>query len=233
MTSGKEVAQPGTSVVPIVDMALFNDVRESLGPGERITLDLLERAKVPAGGGRAWETEGSPQVIDGVMILRRTQRVYWQEKAAASGGGAPPDCRSLDGVIGHGDPGGDCATCPFAQFGSGKNDAGEATSGQACAQRTDIFMLTPSSVLPLYISLPPTSHREALKYVTAGTAAKGAPYFKVRTRLGLEQAKSGKGQPYSMATFENIGKLEGDDLALAVAYREQILPFLARLDTTT
>jgi hypothetical protein len=45
-----------------------------------------------------------------------------------------------------------CEACPLAQFGSGKNQR-----GQACRQNRLVFLLTQDSALPIVIKVPPSS----------------------------------------------------------------------------
>ena len=91
--------------------------------------------------------------IDGIILYSRNVRLYWQS-AYGDGSTSPPDCKSTDGVTGEGTPGGDCHACPFNQWGSAA-----AGNGKACAQRTELYILTPLSPFPIVVSAPPTSQK--------------------------------------------------------------------------
>ena len=64
------------------------------------------------------EGEESAKTVEGIIVGWRPARIYWKKGLNEGGGKLPPDCTSIDGFIGIGDPGGACATCPFSKFGS-------------------------------------------------------------------------------------------------------------------
>jgi len=117
------------------------------------------------GGGLTWEIpslEGPTEAkqIVGVIIAVKTPRAYWRESFDETGGGVPPDCSADDGIVGIGDPGGDCARCPLARFGSDARGR-----GQACKQMYMLFVLRHDSLLPMVITAPPTSFIVIRKYL--------------------------------------------------------------------
>lgn len=214
-------------------------IREALAPGESLSVDLLDRAKWPTGGGSMFEFKagGGSKDIEGILILRQPVKVYWKEKFAETGGGQPPDCFSMDNVSGHGDNGEpgtihDCAKCPLAEWGTATNEKGEATAGKACRQVTRAFMLRDGKTLPMLVPVPPSSYKAMQFYVLN----MGLPYYAALTRLTTEQIKS---RPvagtttgpinYAVAKFEMVRPLTEDELAGVKAYRDEILPFLNAL----
>lgn len=217
------------------DLAL---VREAIGAGERLSIDLLERAKMPTGGGQSWDVVNSDPVraLEGVLVLRHPVRVMWKARFADGGGGNPPDCFSMDNMLGTGDNGQpgtvhECATCPLAEWGTAVDERGEQARGKACRQVTRVFLLQPGDVLPMLIPLPPSSYREALTYVVQ-QAGKARPYYGVITRMTLKQDKSGGGITYSKANFEAVRVLTEEELATVQQYRDGILPYLNVLSVT-
>jgi hypothetical protein len=201
-------------------------VQQAMGPGESLSFDLLERAKIPAGGGKAWNLDdGAETELEGILVLRQPVRAYWKVSFDESGGGAPPDCASLDNQYGVGDPGGDCTTCPLAEFGSAVDEKGESKAGQACKQLTRMFLLRTDSVLPMFISLPPSSYKEAQKY-TVMLAAKAVPYHRVITKIGLQAAKSSGGINYAKAQFSRGRNLTPDEVAAVESWRGSFIPML-------
>lgn len=92
----------------------------------------FERAKIPSGGGLAFElpgeTEDEPVMsteLTGVILYHHPVNAYWTEQY--SGGNEQPDCSSYDGKQGiEGETGEihDCSKCPHNQFGS--NGTGKA-----------------------------------------------------------------------------------------------------------
>jgi len=166
----------------------------------------LDKIKVPAGGGSAWEvpTLKGPEpvkVLEGIVLHFKDVRAYWASKGT---GNNPPDCSSSDGLVGVGNPGGDCHKCPLAQFGTATDEAGNPGKGQACKQMRLLLFLRQDDMIPMIINLPPTSIQNAKKYFLR-LVANGYPYYGVTTQLRLEQAKSGGGKAYSVATL-NMGR---------------------------
>ena len=81
-------------------------VREIMS-SEDFSASDLDRIKVPGAGGLMWEiptAEGSrdSREIRGIILLSKTGRAYWQSKY--SGENSKPDCVSLDGQCGTGNP---------------------------------------------------------------------------------------------------------------------------------
>lgn len=173
----------------------------------------LDKIKVPAGGGSAWEvpTLKGPEpmkVIEGIVLHFKDVRAYWQSKGT---GNNPPDCSSSDGLTGIGNPGGDCHKCPLSQFGSGVDEKGNATKGQACKSMRMFLFLRQDDMIPMIVSLPPTSIQNAKKFFLR-LVANGYPYYAVTTQLRLEQAKNAGGTAYSVATLAMGRVLEPDEL---------------------
>lgn len=200
-------------------------MRENVGAGGVSVFDL-DRVRIPAGGGITWEVpslEGPEAVktIDGIIVHWREPRAYWRESFSTTGGGTPPDCSSDDGLFGVGDPGGACARCPNAVFGSAVDDKGEAAKGQACKQMRLLFMLRQGDLLPLAMFLPPTSITPLRQYFMRLTS-KGRPYYSVVTRLALDQKTSGGNIKYSVARPEVAALLDAVDVEKVKTYGASI-----------
>ncbi len=206
---------PGTDVVPFDPTAsafpvLFAQdgegsvaqiIEDNFGE-EGFSPDNLDRLTVPAGGGRAWDIpdEDPAGFVEGVIVHRQSTRTFWFKKRGEDGvEDGPPDCSSPDARIGIGvfgpgsadNPSGECAACPMNVFGSSTSGSG---NGKACKEQMQVFLLQKGAVLPIQVSLPPTSLRSWKKYMTR-LASKGKSYYSVVTRLGLEVEKGG-GQTY-------------------------------------
>ena len=186
----------------------------------------LDRVHIPAGGGIAWEIptmEGSDssKTIEGVIVHHSDARAYWNKSFDESGGGTPPDCSSTDAAVGVGDPGGNCAQCPLAQFGSA---AGESNA-QACKQMKILYIMQPDSILPMAVALPPTSIKPARQYLLR-LAARGIRPHQVLTKINLEKDKSADGISYSKATFEMAGYVKGEDAEKMGEYAAGLKPVL-------
>jgi len=213
-------------------LALNHDITEveaiiadNLGD-EDLTERDLPRIKIPAGGGRTWEIPTltgveALQVLDGIVVHFKLTRAYW-EPGAPQGG--PPACVSDNGVVGVGDPGGACKTCPHAQYGTATNDKGEPGPGQACNAKEIWFMLRPGSFLPVCLALPATSLKAAKQYRVGTLGSAGMRLPSVVTHVALEQAKSGAGDTFSRAVPSVGGVLSPDEAAAAQAYAARFRP---------
>jgi hypothetical protein len=210
-------------------------IAENVGVGGISEFDF-DRIKIPAGGGLAFnvatlEGESAEKFITGVVVLARDARAYWSKTLEESGGNVPPDCHSNDGVAGAGEPGGRCAECPLATFGSSTklvNGAKVKGRGQACKAIRQLYMLTGSSLMPVVLPLPPTSLKAAKTYMLR-LAGQGHPYFAVVTKVGLESAQNSGGVKYSKAKFECVGTLNAEQASKAKAYSEMLKPLVANV----
>jgi hypothetical protein len=178
-----------TSVKELIDANLG-------GGGEGgITRFDLQRIRVPAGGGLTWDlsdfgVEDSAEVT-GVIVGRRSTRIYYAQSFEETGGGQPPDCSSSDGTWGVGSPGGDCTKCPLAQFGSAQRGA-----GQACRAQQLMLIILPQQLIPALLVVPPTSLQNMRRYgmQLVGMRAK---MNQVITSFRLERLRSKSGIAYS------------------------------------
>lgn len=194
---------------------------DNLG-GEAISSFDLDKITVPAGGSTTWEVstlDGIKEAkdIEGIIIASKSVRVFWKD--AYTGASNPPDCSSNDGMTGIGEPGGDCLKCPNSSFGSSVNGR-----SQGCKLRRSIFLLMPDSILPTVISVPPSSLKEAKKYLLR-LAGQRKPVYSVITRLSLEKDKNADGIVYSKVVFHALG--DCPDIGKMKAYSDAIKPFIA------
>lgn len=233
---------PSTELVPAQSYAavqmspeqLLETIKANVG-SQKLTEFDLDRVRIPAGGGKAWEVpslEGTEVTSDlqGVVVFWKDTRAYWKVPFDKGGGGTPPDCSSPDAQYAQGDPGVPvpkaenglliCDACPNAQFGS---DPREDSNAQACRLVRQLFLLTPEDLLPIVVSLPPTSVGESKRYFLR-LSRRGVPYYSVVSKIGLEQAQSNNNIKYSHATFSMAERLEGEQLSRITAYAEQMRP---------
>ena len=207
----------GLAVIPASDYrimkmdqeALPGMLRDNCGDGGLGQFDL-DRVPMPTGGALQWAVpnlEGGEDMqasIEGVVVLFQDGRAMWHESYDDSVGGSPPNCQSYDKITGIGDPGGECGTCPLNVFGSGKDKS------KKCKEMRVLFVIRPEGILPLVISLPPTSLKNASKYFMRLVMAE-VPYYQAITRISLETDKSAGGKKYSKAKFAIVQRLEGDE----------------------
>lgn len=199
-------------------------IKSNLG-GKPISPLDLPGLGIPAGGATTWEVEtvaGTQSVreLEGVIIHFKAARAYWPGEFQGS---KPPQCSSSDGFVGVGDPGGTCETCPLNQYGS-DNKAGR---GKACKEMEQWFLLTDGALLPMVLTLPPTSLRAAAKYRMALSSA-ALPMWKVVTKIGLTKLQNPDGQAYGQIVPTLGGRLSDDDAQRARAYADMLRPVLER-----
>jgi len=183
----------------------------------------LPEVKVPAGGGTSWEVptlsgDEAVKSLRCVILCAQKVRQYYADEF--SGESVPPDCASADGRTGIGEPGGDCANCPMAQWGSGGN------GGQACSERRHMMLLRDDAALPVFLNLPPSSLR-AFKKFRALLLGAMTPLHGVVAELGLTKAKNKTGIEYSEVTFTAAGPLEPEAVTRAAEMKQVFQGMLA------
>lgn len=201
-------------------------IDENIG-GQEVGEFDLPRIKVPSGGARTWEIPAlgggvdSEQVLEGIVVHFKLTRAYWPPEQE---NGTPPACRSDNGIIGIGDPGGQCKTCPLAQFGSAVDEkTGAQRPGQACNAKEIWFMLRPGSFLPVVVALPATSLKAAKQYRIGALGSSGMRMAQVVTAIELEPARNADGD-YAVAKPKVAGLLTPDEAKAAMDYAATLRP---------
>lgn len=232
----------GTDLVPLDQYQIVKKgpaglelLRETLD-GQEVTEFNLTRVRIPSGGGTSWEvptlTGTEPkQMLEGVVVFYKNSRSYWEEKY--SGGNEPPDCSATDAK--HATKRTDeveipatldekgkllCETCGFAEWGSSETGSGR---GQACKLTRQLFLIVPDRMLPLVVSLPPTSLKRASKYFL-DLADYSKDYKRMITRIKLEKTSGQNVPDYSIAAFEAGPDLEPEVGDLIAEYGESLRP---------
>ena len=197
-------------------------LEQNVGQGG-VAIGDLDRSRFPSGGNMAWnvptiENEAASQKeIVGIIVAWIEPRAYWQK---AFTGSTPPNCRSNDGVVGVGDPGGACRTCPLAQFESKSDGSGGFTGAQACKVVRQLLVLRPDDIMPLVVNIPPTSLKTVRKYFLQLTS-KRLSHRHVVTAIGLEPDKNANGITYAKATFRLVRKLDDAEILAVNPYANQ------------
>lgn len=233
-STGSTALEMATGTTPFLVLNTpVEDVREIIQTalaGETLKPSDLQQIKVPAGGVTTWtrntvDGEIETKVLQGVIIAHRPVRAYWAE--AYGGENTPPQCYSDDAQLGHGTPGGACARCAFAEWGSAK---GGTAKGQACKLMRLVFLLPPDSFLPVVLRLPPTSQNLAKGYVT-NLAGLGVWPWSVMTDIELERTQNSGGLAYSRVVFKRTKGVvfNAETRARLTAYVEELRPALGRM----
>lgn len=184
----------------------------------------LPRIKIMSGAA-LWliprlEGEETAARIEGVVVYKHDARVYFKKTGAL--GNTPPECSSPDAIRGIGMPGGDCKSCPLAQWDSAEDEHGNKEKGQACKLVMHLFMLRGDSNFPELVVLPPTSLGDARKFFLQMTT-QGIQYQNTLVAIELQKATNAQGKPYGKATFKFLRCLNPEE-----AVAGQIFAGLAR-----
>lgn len=203
---------------------LSETIKDNLG-GEAVGTFDFDKVSVPAGGSTTWEVpalDGMEETkeLTGIIIFQKTTRAFWKDSFEDSGGGTPPDCSSDDGRTGTGEPGGDCGPCPHNQFGS------DGKKGKGCKECRILFMLFPENLLPVVVSVPPSSLKAMKKFMLRMTS-KNVPYWKCIVKLELNRTKNSDGISYSEIVPSIVGRIPCEQIDGLKAYRENLIPSLA------
>jgi hypothetical protein len=206
-------------------LANVQDVGQVLGAlaenfeGEQLDRFAFPKVTIPAGGGAAMTVPGpdgeeAETEIRGVIVYQHQSRAYWKGSMDDEAVGAgPPDCAADNGKWGQGNPGGECAKCPMAAFGSGKGGR-----GQACKLMRNVYFLMSGKSLPIVIQVPPTSLKSYKAYVF-NLSTVNKVFYGVETIIGVSTGhKDKQGRPYSKFSFRSSRDMEGEELAKTASY---------------
>jgi len=197
-------------------------LKENIGETKLSPFDL-DRIRVPASGGTTWEIptltgEVAAKSFHGIIVTWKEGRSYWSQRYG--GESSPPDCASADGITGVGKPGGDCLTCPHSQWGTATGPKGEPSRGQACRTIRLLFTMLEGNVLPVVVSVPPTSLKPCRTYFLR-LAQRAIPYYGVVTEFSLV-----KGDLASMIEFAPKDFLPKETYAKIKAYANELQPLV-------
>ena len=180
----------------------------------------FERIKIPSAGSTVFEVPGdNPSEPDtfkefaAVILFHHPLYAFYKSKY--TGGNQPPDCGSMDGVTGTGDPGGCCVSCPYNQFGSGENGS------KACKNRRRIYVLREGEIFPMILSLPTGSLKEFGRYIKR-LLSKGRKSNSVVTRFSLKKTTNSGGITFSQAQFAIDRVLSPQEHTLIETLSEQV-----------
>lgn len=206
----------------LAEALLANTDGQALSPWD------LDQVKIPPAGMTTWvvpslEGDQETKSLEGIVILQSTRRSYWAAGLEESGGGSPPDCSSQDGVMGVGSPGGVCADCPLAQFGSAKGGR-----GQACKTNRLLFLLRPDSVLPLVVKVPPSSLRPVKQFMLR-LSGQGIFFYGAVISLSLKKVSNAANIAYGEVVPSLVRRLSPDETVRMRAIHESLKPVLARV----
>ena len=148
--------KPFTLPAPLDDSFDADDVAEDL---EGLELSF-PRVKIPDGGVPQFKMPGEDPdhpnyvgEIEGIILYNHSANACWPEGSEYDDN-TPPQCQSMDGKQGYGDPGLLCEAC-------GNNEFGSSGKGKLCKNMRMLYILRSEESIPLQLALPPTSINSA------------------------------------------------------------------------
>lgn len=206
-----------------INLNFENDMQDELAG-----LDSgFDRIKIPSGGGLNFEVPNlensdEPTFIkefSAVILHHHPLFTYYENKY--NGSSNPPDCHSLNGIVGLGNPGGKCSLCRLNVFGSGENGS------KACKNKHRLYLLRENEIFPVVLVLPASSIQEFSKYIRR-LLSTGKKSDSVVTKLSLKKAVNKTGISFSKVNFSvarDLNQQEKDglgELILQIKVQSQI-----------
>jgi len=217
------------------------------------------KIKIPSGGGTAYEVQGEDEddtdpmkTITGVVVFTHRLSGYWPNAYGSSNNPEDklPTCASMDGktgIVQIGDRSGEvitCETCPWNQYGTARDQAGNQARGKACKNMRRLYILMDGDPNLYLLTVPPTSIEDvnnrlyilmdgdpnlylltvpptSIKDVN-NQLAKIAPYADKVVTLSLEKATNAGGTPYSKVVVKRTGVLPPAAASVVSELRRQI-----------
>jgi hypothetical protein len=206
----------------------FRTEMETTTEGLSIT---FPRIKYPTSGSGVFESPTATErpeylpTIEGAIIHKQLVRAFWPVGDPIANN--PPKCSSPDGETPL--PGPDkqaehCSTCQWAQFGTGKEQ-----SGQACKQRINVFLLRDANgvleEIPTLLSVPPSQLKAFSDFAVQVRKAKSTLLSQC-TKFSLVDASSRSGVKYKGLALQLGRKLTYPEMVaartLATSFRDQM-----------
>lgn len=202
--------------------AINEDIQESMQEildSTGMTFDqLLTKIKIPSGGGLSFELPNPEnpdepiieRELEGVILIQQNMNIYYANPY--SGDIQAPDCLSIDGKIGVGNPGGSCSNCQLNKFQNNRKE---------CKNKFRIYVLQSGQSLPFIIDVPPTSTTVFKDFISKQIGI-NYPKTQVVTKISLKKAKSKDNIEYSQLKFGISKILTPDEGRALKQYAEQL-----------
>ena len=176
------------------------------------------RVKIPGGGVPQFkmpdEDPDHPTYvskIEGIILYNHSANACWPEGSEYDDN-TPPQCQSMDGRQGYGNPGLLCEACGNNQFGS-------SGKGKLCKNMRILYILQDGAYMPLQLALPPTSIKPYKNFVNMVFALRNRPVYGSLVKITLKPVSS-NGFDYSVAVFNRVRDFAGEELAAVKTYAE-------------
>lgn len=208
----------GIDIKAIVDTYEYFTEQQKQDPELKIP---TYRAKIPSGGGRAFdlltgdeEYDTSVPTFRGVIATYHNCNALFREGEDGTMTTEPPLCQSDNGYDGIQAATGemiDCAECPHNQWGTAKKGG----KGKECKNMRRLYILVEGSDMPIVMTLPPTSIKEWEKYKSSVLGVQRKSPQDVVTEFSITVKQNTAGIKYSVVQFKAVGAI-GTETRLAV-----------------
>lgn len=180
----------------------------------------FDRIKVPSGGGTTYmlpepDANGNTDVkeLNAVILFHHAMQSYFPGKY--TGSNTQPECSSMDGNFGTGNPGGRCAHCYLNQFGTAENNA------KACKRKHRIYILREGELFPMILDVPTLSVENFGKYLRR-LVTYGKDPGAIVTKFALQKAVNKGGIAYSQVTFAEGRALTQEEYSAVRRLAQQV-----------
>ena len=199
--------------------------RFELNLGRPVEARDLQRIKIPAGTSNHFtvptladqDGEAKKEII-GIPIFWKQARALFAGNYGEPNASPVPICVSVDGKHGVGKPGRSCNDCTFAEFLDGEKPA--------CKLMIEVYLLTPETLLPQVLVLPPTSIKRWYTYLR-NIGQYGALTHGSLVKFTLEKQKNGEGIEYNEAVAEFHGWLTPEQEEALQVFRDEFAEVIA------
>jgi len=166
-------------------------------------------------GSEEGESSYTTKTFMGVIIDDQKCNAYWEKSIKESGGKkVPPDCSSLDAkqgsrqreIMGDKEVFGDCATCYYNQYKTGRDDKGNQTEGKACQNRWRLHIYVDGFIFPCRLTISPTGLKATNKFINTLISRGIAPISRF-VEFSLIPAQSSSGYEISLIQFKPLEKI--------------------------
>lgn len=188
-----------------------------------LTESAFTKIKVPGSGGTFFEIptiEGPipEKELIGVIVFHTPSRAYFDRPYDEAGDEDKfPVCSSDDGLVGIGEPGGNCQACPLSKFNTAVKAGGKVGKGQACSEKKRLFMMRGDQMFPDLIQVPATSLQACTNFLLS-LAKSAIRYDRALIGISLKKVENGDGVNYAEMEFRFIRKLQEAELPAAEAW---------------
>lgn len=203
----------------------------------------LDRVKIPAGGGTAWEIptddpdnpDVAKEIVGVIVDHHKASRLFFDRfEDRTEGESRRPDAWSVDGKTqivpeetirkaqerGIPVPHTDLATCPYNKFGSAAELLGQSGKGKANREFREVYVLREGSPLPIQISIPSTSMKNFDNWLSNVVTKQQRRASGVIAKLVLKKTESAGGITYSQVHLTTVDKLDPEKAAAIRNYGE-------------